>query len=106
MAKGAALYAAIVSPNLRVRDFEIVDKTPYGIGLHWTEVDKTTLVEKASNAEIFKANGALKSTKIISFNRDADFEFTAKYMSPADVIGGISIIGLYKVNLLLVGGCW
>jgi molecular chaperone DnaK (HSP70) len=47
VAKGAALYAAIVSPNFRVRDFEIVDKTPCDINVHWTEVNKTTKMKRA-----------------------------------------------------------
>jgi molecular chaperone DnaK (HSP70) len=46
VAKGAALYAAIVSPNFRVRDFEIVDKTPYAINVYWIGVDEKTNEKK------------------------------------------------------------
>ena len=33
--RGAALQAAISSPQFRVREFTVIDKTPYGIDLSW-----------------------------------------------------------------------
>ncbi len=93
VAKGAALYAAIISPAFRVRQFEIVDKTPYGITLHWADKDG-----KAGSAEIFKAHGATKMIKALTFSRDSDFTLEARYTDPAAVIGQVASIGTFHIK--------
>lgn len=35
VARGCALQAAILSPTFRVRDFNVIDRQPYGIKLTW-----------------------------------------------------------------------
>jgi hypothetical protein len=45
VAKGCALLAAMVSPNFRVREFEIMEKTPYGITMTWPAKDSAVLLK-------------------------------------------------------------
>lgn len=37
VSKGCALQAAMISPNFRVREFSILDSTPYAIAMSWTK---------------------------------------------------------------------
>lgn len=41
LARGAALTAAMLSPAFKVREFKIVDKTPYAVTLIWQPVNAT-----------------------------------------------------------------
>ena len=96
--RGAALQAAISSPTFRVRDFQVVDKTPYAIDLNWT-----TPEGEAENAQVFKDNGTSHLTKILSFFRSEDFELTCSYSNAAQVPGTPATIGSYKLSGVQAG---
>jgi molecular chaperone DnaK (HSP70) len=91
VARGCALQAAISSPTFRVRDFTVVDKTPYGILLCWEGSGEE---ESANSLEVFSPGSESRISKILSFYRDADFDLTAKYIEPSP---GPAHIGTFKV---------
>lgn len=97
VAKGCALSAAIISPAFRVREFEVVDKTPYSISLQWPAKD-TKEQDKDGSAEVFQAHGTAKLTKMLTYFRSSDCEFVAKYTNPKAVVGHVSEIGHYKIS--------
>ena len=39
IARGAAIMAAMLSPNFKVKEFALTDLQPYAISLHWGGVD-------------------------------------------------------------------
>lgn len=93
VSRGCALQAAISSPTFRVRDFAVVDKTPYAMDLAWTNADGAP-----ETAQVFKNNGTSHLTKILSFFRSEDFSLACNYSTPADVPGQIKEIGTYNLG--------
>ena len=100
VAKGCALYAAIASPNFRVREFEVVEKTPYSISLTWPARDGKD--NQPGAAEIFaahsKSHGSSRVVKAVTYNRSADCEFEARYTNPDEVVGACATIAHYKLS--------
>ena len=39
VARGAAIMAAMLSPNFKVREFALTDLQPYSVSLHWAGED-------------------------------------------------------------------
>jgi len=91
--RGCALQAAISSPTFRVRDFSVVDMTPYAIDLAWTNAGG-----EPETAQVFKNNGTSHLTKILSFFRSEDFALDCNYSNPADVPGQVKSIGSYTLG--------
>ena len=76
-----------------MRDFAVVDKTPYAMDLAWTNADGAP-----ETAQVFKNNGTSHLTKILSFFRSEDFSLACNYSTPADVPGQIKEIGTYNLG--------
>jgi heat shock protein 4 len=93
VARGCALQGAMLSPQFKVRDFEVVDSFPFPVAFHWT-----TDEGEAKDMELFERNNAVPSTKMMTFFRNETFGIQAKYTTPtllhpgADLaIGGFEI---------------
>jgi molecular chaperone DnaK (HSP70) len=99
VSRGCALQAAISSPTFRVRDFAVVDKTPYAIDLSW----KSVLEDEESSAAVFKENGTAHLTKVLTFYRSENFDLAASYHTPEVVPGNISEIAAYTIEGVKVG---
>lgn len=93
VAKGCALQAAIASPVFSVKDFELKEKTPYGIKLSWSSVD----ADEGSDAEVFAENSNC-ATKMFSFWRTEPFDLKAVYSDPDTIPDKTEIIGTCRVD--------
>ena len=85
VSKGCALMGAMLSPNFKVRDFAVVDCTPYAIALNWSpspgsekmEVEDGETPSGKGNV-VFTEHNVLPSTKLLTFMRSATFDIAVK----------------------------
>lgn len=75
VARGCALQCAILSPVFKVRDFSVTDINSYPIKFTWSSPTDNSTKE----VDVFPRNGAVPSTKQLSFYRNEDFEVEAYY---------------------------
>ena len=104
IAKGAALQAAILSPAFRVRDFKVVDKSPYPITIVWQPYNATK--EQADEAardpenvyDVFQRFNVVPSVKMLTFDKIQPFQLVAYYKNPELLPPGTpTMLGCYKV---------
>eukprot|EP00041_Stephanoeca_diplocostata_P012787 m.215273 g.215273 ORF g.215273 m.215273 type:complete len:848 (+) comp19089_c0_seq2:55-2598(+) len=95
VSRGCALWAAIKSPTLRVREFSVHDKTNYAVTLNWAASGDE---DETPNAQVFTPNSATHISKLLTFYRDSDFDLTATYTEPENVIGKASDIGTFRIG--------
>jgi len=72
--RGAAIMAAMLSPNFKVKEFALTDLQPYAISLHWGGVD----VEQG-HLEVFPKFHSVPFSKMLTFYRKGPFVLTARY---------------------------
>lgn len=96
--RGCAWQCAMLSPNFRVREFEIQDASPYPVEIQWGPVAAGSAVE--DKCQLFEANNTCPSVKMISFkDRVEPFKLTAKYAENDCLpIGTEPLIGEYVVS--------
>merc|ERR550537_27660 len=104
IAKGASLQAAILSPAFRVREFKVVDKSPYPITIVWQPYNATK--EQADEAakdpenvyDVFQRFNVLPSTKMLTFDKIEPFQLVAYYKTPELLPPGTpTMLGCFKV---------
>eukprot|EP00043_Microstomoeca_roanoka_P025140 m.7703 g.7703 ORF g.7703 m.7703 type:complete len:834 (-) comp5280_c0_seq1:41-2542(-) len=95
VARGCALMSAIMSPIYRVRDFKVEENAPYAINLHWPAANPG---EPDNTSEIFLKNSSSSVTKLLTFYRKQDFEFTATYANADEVPDSPALIGSFRVE--------
>ncbi len=103
VSRGCGLMSAILSPMFRVRDFKIDETTPYGVNLTWAAAsgsngDEEEQQDSDSTSAIFTANGLANVTKLLTFFRTEDFEFSATYSDPEAVPDKPKQIGNFKIE--------
>jgi heat shock protein 4 len=95
VARGAALQCAMLSPNFRVRDFEVHDITPYAIEVGYGPVDAAI----EDSTELFSVGNQIPSIKLISFYRSDQFQIRASYSHPESIpIATNPFIGRFLVS--------
>jgi len=94
--RGAAIMAAMLSPNFKVKEFALTDLQPYAISLHWGGVD----VEQG-HLEVFPKFHSVPFSKMLTFYRKGPFVLTARYtdsdvskIQHDDVVGECQIQGV------------
>nr|QWA14828.1 heat shock cognate 70c [Diaphanosoma celebensis] len=96
VARGAAIMAAMLSPNFKVREFALTDLQPYAVNLSWggEEVEKGEM-------EVFPKFHAVPFSKLLTFYRKGPFVLSARYADPeaahvqkSDAIGQFQIQGV------------
>lgn len=100
VSKGCALKAAMLSPNFRVRDFDIVDCTPYAVALTYpTGADSMEVEGSGKNNTVFTQYNIVPSTKLLTFHRSAAFDITASYAELSQLAPGTPAqIGTFTVT--------
>jgi heat shock protein 4 len=94
VARGCALQGAMLSPQFKVRDFEVVDSFPYPVSFAWASEDG-----EAKELEIFERNNAVPSSKMMTFFRDETFTIQAKYTTPTLLPPGTELaIGSFDIG--------
>ncbi|KAL1505168.1 hypothetical protein ABEB36_004790 [Hypothenemus hampei] len=76
VARGCALQCAMLSPAVRVREFNITDVQNYPIRVFW---DASSEGDSAGDAEVFPANHAVPFSKLLTFYRTESFSIKALY---------------------------
>ena len=85
-ARGATFSCAMLSPIFRVREFSMVDITPYSVTVSWEREP-----EDEDNAlTVFPKGNNIPSTKVLTFYRKAGFDVEAHYAEPAALPGAIN----------------
>ena len=96
VSRGAAIMAAMLSPNFKVREFALTDLQPYAINLSWggEEVEKGEM-------EVFPKFHAVPFSKLLTFYRKGPFTLSARYadkeaasIQHSDAIGQFQIQGV------------
>ena len=80
VSRGCALQCAILSPAVRVRDFNVTDVQAYPIVVSW---DASVSGEGQGQVEVFPSRHAVPFSKMLTFYRDEPFSLRACY---SDVI--------------------
>jgi heat shock protein 4 len=96
--KGCALMGAMLSPNFKVRDFAVVDSTPYAIALSWSaspgaekmDVEGGEAPATGKGNVVFTEHNVLPSVKMLTFMRAATFDITAAYADESKLAPGAS----------------
>jgi len=96
IARGAAIMAAMLSPNFKVKEFALTDLQPYAISLQWGGVG----VEQG-DLEVFPKFHAVPFSKMLTFYRKGPFVLTARYTDPEvghiqndNIVGEAQILGV------------
>lgn len=101
VSRGAVLQCAMLSPNFKVRDFEVKDMTQYAIDIAWGAIPKGNEEFKEENStELFTVGNPIPNVKMISFNdRTQPFMLIAKYKN-ANTLPGFTnpIIGRFIIS--------
>jgi len=101
VSKGCALMAAMISPNFRVRDFQVQDSTPYSIALAWsgTASGEDAMDVEAKANEVFVRHNILPSVKMLTFMRTQPFDIGAVYNQPETLAKGTTAeIGNFTIS--------
>merc|ERR1711870_118164 len=116
VARGCALQAAMLSPMYKVRDFQVIDCSPYPINVGWmgssadaeaTKDDDGDMATTAAEGEyktapVFPAGSAMNTMKLLTFYRKGPFEIKAEYADDKDlVVGTKKNLGTFKIDLPL-----
>ncbi|KAL3596196.1 hypothetical protein D5086_007833, partial [Populus alba] len=86
VARGCALQCAMLSPILRVREYQVQDSFPFSIGLSSDNVPICTL----PNSTLFPKGQAFPSLKILALHRNNMFQMEAFYADPNELPFGIA----------------
>jgi len=106
VAKGCAWMCAMLSPLFHVKEFAVVDVSPYPIRIAWKNLVDDTAMEDdekkkgSGSAIIISKNNALPAPKSINFTRKQGIQMTAFYDSPQTTPycpGGDGWIGTYTI---------
>ena len=77
VARGCALQGAMLSPQFKVRDFEVMDSFPFPVSFTWQAEDG-----EAKDMELFERNNTVPSLKAMTFFRNETFAVQARYTTP------------------------
>ena len=92
VARGAAIMAAMLSPNFKVREFSLTDLQPYPVVLDWggDDADKGHL-------EVFPLFHAVPFSKLLTFYRKGPFVLSARYAPDVQRIHRTDDVGQFQV---------
>ena len=105
--KGCAMQAAMLSPRFKVKEYNILEATPFGVSLSWDAPSTKPMEGDESDEEVndsadvllFPRNGETPSTKRLTFRRGEDFTIKASYADPAQLPEQVSpAIGAFTVK--------
>ncbi|KAI3680538.1 hypothetical protein L6452_35310 [Arctium lappa] len=97
VARGCALQCAMLSPTLRVRDYEVQDSLPFSIGVLLDESNNNT----HPNC-LFPKGSPFPSDKMLTYHRSNTFYL--KVLCKMDIPAGISPIGYFMIGPLQTSG--
>lgn len=76
VSRGCALQCAMLSPAVRVREFNVTDVQNYPISVSW---DASNDGEASGEIEVFPINHAVPFSKMLTFYRQEQFSIKAAY---------------------------
>lgn len=107
-AKGCAMQAAMLSPRFKVKEYSILEATPFGVSLSWdapatkpmaNDDDEEEEAADAADVLLFPVNGETPSTKRLTFRRGEDFTIKATYADTTQLPPNVSPeIGAFTVK--------
>lgn len=74
VSRGCALQCAMLSPVFKVREFEVIDATPYSVEFCW---EKEGAPGEMAKTMLFERNAPTPSTKMLTLNRASAFSMHA-----------------------------
>mmetsp|Transcript_5156 Transcript_5156/g.5955 ORF Transcript_5156/g.5955 Transcript_5156/m.5955 type:complete len:802 (-) Transcript_5156:760-3165(-) len=102
VARGCALQGAMLSPQFKVREFEVVDAFPFSVDFTWKKADEAGKLTGEDNTEvIFPKNNALPCTKVLTLVRSEPISMSAKVSDPSLLAPGVAAdIGSFNIGPL------
>ena len=102
VAKGCALYSAMLSPKLRMREYKLLESLEYPVEIVWETIADPSDT-KQNSAVIFPKHYAFGKSKNITFTRTAGapFRVTLRYQDPtafAQASETDGVIAVYDVT--------
>jgi len=94
VARGCALQGAMLSPQFKVREFEVVDTFPYPVSFSWVGDGG-----EVKDMELFERNNPVPSSKMMTFFRNETFTLQAKYTTPQLLAPGAALsVGTFDIG--------
>uniref|UniRef100_H2ZJ31 Uncharacterized protein n=1 Tax=Ciona savignyi TaxID=51511 RepID=H2ZJ31_CIOSA len=93
VARGCALQCAMLSPTFKVRDFTVIDCTPYSISLSWIAP-----MGEEGDMEIFPQFHPAPFSKMLSFYRKEPFALQARYTNAEQIHYPCQDIGKFCID--------
>jgi len=102
------MQAAMLSPRFKVKEYNILEATPFGVSLSWDAPSTKPMEGDESDEEVndsadvllFPRNGETPSTKRLTFRRGEDFTIKASYADPAQLPDQVSpAIGAFTADV-------
>ncbi|KAI3641709.1 hypothetical protein MIR68_000277 [Amoeboaphelidium protococcarum] len=98
VAKGCTFMCAILSPVFRTREFKIDDVYPFPIKLKYEMLNENGVNEQKEMVA-FASYSTIPNTKLLTFNRNQDFDLVAEYSDESVLpIGSELVLGKYSVK--------
>ncbi|KAL5737675.1 hypothetical protein ACOSP7_030436 [Xanthoceras sorbifolium] len=97
VACGCALQCAMLSPNFRVREYEVQDSIPFSIGISSDEGPICTASNP--NGILFPKGQPIPSVKVLTFQRSSSFRLEVFYANPDELPAGVSS----KISCFTIG---
>ncbi|KAI3654370.1 hypothetical protein MP228_001089 [Amoeboaphelidium protococcarum] len=98
VAKGCTFMCAILSPVFRTREFKIDDVYPFPIKLKYEMLNENG-VNEYKEMVAFASYSTIPNTKLLTFNRNQDFDLVAEYSDESVLpIGSELVLGKYSVK--------
>lgn len=101
VARGCALSCAMLSPSVKVREFEVQDITSYPVEVAWGPVPAAgQAFQEESSSVLFAAGNSIPSLKFITFkDRTQPFQIVARYADMSTLPAGTDpVIGTFIVS--------
>ena len=94
VARGCALQGAMLSPQFKVREFDVVDSFPFPISINYVGDGG-----EVKDMELFERNSPVPVTKMMTFFRNETFTLQAKYTTPTLLPPGAELaVGSFDVG--------
>ncbi|KAI3716314.1 hypothetical protein L6452_23564 [Arctium lappa] len=88
VSRGCALECAILSPNYKVREFQVQDNIPFAIALQWKDFTQISLYGKKNYLErciVFARGNPIPCVKSMTFYRSGTFSLDVKYVNAGEL---------------------
>lgn len=93
VARGAAMQCAILSPTVKVLEFNVINNQNYGIVVDYVNSEGKNVVQT-----VFEKNDEFPGSKLLPLHKVDAFQISASYKNPTEVPHTEAFLGTWQVN--------